>query len=581
LPQYDLSTHYGPVNAQVSAFDRLPGSFAAANAGISQLSIPASSSPSNWFQCALCQSLTGQQDGYVTQAALQPGAPSGLPAQAVLFETAVDLAAVAPASFSADLFLNTTKATMGKANSAFLGYSHGYSASATGFNDGYVIYSMPMNDGIFLSLAYATAYHVPAPSPSAAPPLHTSDVVATITVPSNVSATLLAPTTIQIGSQFTPGGHTIGLIQQIARTQSQDTNPYDLVIPGRANDYNASVEYLDRGTSFAPPDTGVADLLAGLHGFAGSATYLPRAPIYDRNLDPLRTQPMSVSLSGYHFADGAPRFSNLSASVAVPIRNGFQITGQASLGYIAASAASTNFSAAALTDAAGGTARIPQSNVEFDVGYATGQYDRNTKAFPGLSWGAQLGLANQSQAECNITLTATPCAAERASHFTYNSFVAGPAGFFSLSVGPALLPVAGLGTSSNADATTPHQFGSFINHTSYSVTAAVHVPSLQPKICNSIIVTANNTTPPPEIAVARPTTGSSVSAYFEALSLDTPSIVALFAGVSHTTSNVAQPTFGSPNVQFVSTVTYALKLSVGTEGYRYNLRNSCTFRKPT
>ena len=282
---------------------------------------------------------------------------------------------------------------------------------------------------------------------------------------------------------------------------------------------------------------------------------------------------MRIDLAGWSFGDVVPRYQNLAASVTELILPGFGISAKASRGFIAASAASANFAGVPLTDAQGGQAQIPQSTVAFNVAFGGGHF-ADTQ-YPGAQWSLAAGYAVATQAACNAGIP--PCYSSRYGQVTASVSLVGGEGFLNFALGPANVAVHPGAISQNQDAATTSQFGDFLNKNTWNGSAGYHVLNdLKTGVCNSIVLSASNTAAAPDIVAEVPGTAVSLAAYAEIVPLRSYIPIVGFIGVAHQIQNINMMSSllnaASLGNQPVSTVTYALSISIGTEHYRNALR---------
>jgi hypothetical protein len=613
VPELSAAYAVSPVT-QIFAtgYDRMPGTFAAATSSAVNAPLPPIIAPQGmWFGCALCQGAPAQQQSFATLNSIQLPVSPGLPQSAVLFENTIDLTTLAQARFATNLGINTDTSPEPDPSKPIappgllFGSAAGFAPAGYRFDDQYLVFMQPLPNQFALTVADTLVNHGPLPASTAAP-VRQNDLIGTLSWNRNVDLTtdpnvlkvqFNAPVIVQYGLQSTANGTNLDIAQQftlkhvprvwtIPGVVNELAQPWDLIAPGRPMDLLASIEYVDRESAFLPPDAIAADSLAGLHGFAGNLTIRLREPL---QTNPEKT--LSLSASSWSFADSFPRTSNLSLRVAAPFGDDFQVIGNASRGSIATSLASAAAFAVPLADTAGGAAPLGQSNVEFDIGYAHGSltYADPNHAAGGTfttSWGSTFGVANQVGPECNVQLTILPCGWTRHRQVTAMAFVAGPDGFVTFNTSPSTLQSADGSLALNAGSTTPQNITSFVNRTTWALTGGVHLPQLLNDTCNQIVVAATNAPTPSELAIAQPGQTFSFTAFTEIVPLRSPVPLALFAGVAHSIANNATPVAGMPSSaspMFASTVTYAFKLTIGTEpGFRYNARdNSCVFVKPS
>jgi hypothetical protein len=518
----------------------------------------------------------------------------------------MDLTKLAPARWSTALVSNLNQ---GDAWTVVAGAAQGYTvASSAFFEDAYLVlqsnkYDLGPSTNLQFALAGAATNHL-TPASFA----HASDAVGTLALTYSVNPMTTFLSMAQYGTQMTGNGQTVNLIEDYnvshaALNKQVAMNPWDVIFgsPAAAGDENIAGAFIARGSNFAPPD-GPSDVLAGLSGFAGDVTFYPPSaisvpgyrawgpdPCVDKCQAPLTPQapPMRIDLAGWSFGDVVPRYQNLAASVTEIIAEGFGITAKASRGYIATSAASANFSGVPLTDGQGGQTPIPQSTTALSLvfGGSTFKYPNLTDGkvswnYPTSQWSASLGYAVATQAACNPGIP--PCYSSRYGQLTAAGTLDGPDGFLNFAIGPANIATHPGAVSQSTDTSTASQFGGFLNKNSWTGTAGVHIKS--PSVCNSIVVAASNSAAAPDIVANAPGTTLSVAAYAEVVPLTWNVPMVGFIGFVHQIQNVNQQSSlaGAASLpgQFVSTVTYAISIAVGTEGYRNALRSNCALSKP-
>ena len=584
---------------QATAFDALPGIFGKMLSSAQTLNDPTISAVTQlqWFQCALCVSTPGQQQPSATQTAIQPPLSIGLPPSAVSFANVIDLTTITPSRIIANFVMNPTTANAGAgpvnsdSESVLLGFAHG-STSTVGFNDGYLAFESRVDSPFVFNFAAAITNHVDVNGVAT----HASDSLGTFTYcnpncqnptrpnPQNIPP-LIAISTLQYGSQDMASGENITLQQQFLRRQkpSNDFDAWNLLVNGEPHDYTAAAIYVNRGTGFTTPDADSGDSLVGLHGFGFDATYL--FPF-------VTSAPARLRTAGYSFSDVSPRFRSALVDLLVPFSVSSGIEVSQSVGSIAASAAAPNFGFSIADGVAGGSTQIGQR--AFQVSFVmtgSGPYAhfldeyvktpvpkfRDVYHFIGVRYGAGIGFANVSSAECGILNIPTQCASVSRNQFSFSGFADGGNGFIQGTVSPGTLP-SGAFSATIGDTTsvsTPSGIGSFLNKASWAVQGGYHIGG--PAACTTLVVAANNTVPPPELQSTQTAAGLSISEFLEVQpTAKVP--MTLFVGAAHTIANVAIPsaTGMPPAAQFQSTVTYAVKLAFGYgEGYRYNTRQYC------
>lgn len=614
------------LSLQASAFDRTPGTFLAASNAVSKLTVPDYAFGNKWFACNLCGPITSQNEPLATQARIAPqNGPSVVPPQAQLFSTVMDLVKLQPATWSAALVANLDPATEATQSAGTAGIAKGYNwATNTSFDDAYVVFQSsalpldgnPSNDygpkAVF-SLAGASANHQTAMTFA-----HASDLVDTMILLQQFDPFSAFQTTVQYGSQMMGSGQTFNLLTSysIAHTPTAPTgpsgmNPWDPIFGTgvAAHDLNLTGAFTARGANFKPLD-GPADALAGMNGFAGEITLFPSSgfqiPYYDAwtTHDPppdpktgtpvtcadgpsvvCNQAPMRIDLAGWSYGDVVPRYQNLAASVTELLAQGMGMSAKVSRGYVAASAASSNFAGTALTDALGGQVQIPQSTVGANLIFGGGSFDFANAAsqlrYPGSQWSVSAGYAVATQAACNAGVP--PCYSSRYGQLTAAITLVGGNGFLNYSLGPANIAVHPGANSQNPNATATSQYGSFLNKNTWNVTTGYHIPA--GTWCNSVVATASNAATAPDIVADVPGATLSVAAYAEVVPLQWAVPVVGFIGVAHqiqntnATSSLVLP--GSSAGQFVSTVTYAASFSLGLVSYHNALASNCAVSKPT
>jgi hypothetical protein len=574
----------------VSGFDRMPGAIGSTITSLSQLA-PLDATYTIKVNCMLCRTLTQHMENLATQANIQPGnLPNNVPTNANLFTSILDLTTVAPANVSADVAWNFALTSQPTIPTALAGVARGTTPTGTMFDDGFLILQTPLSgDGRLQgSIAQTVTNHVtPAmPATNAVPAMaavstHASDSVLTLATTPGKDA-WSSPITLQFGTQATAAGQTINVMQQYQHSAKHDVpNEWNLLLNGDIGDFDLLTSYVSRGVNFAPPDQASADALPGLHGFASDANaFLP--------IGKANGEPLSLDLNGYSYSDALPRYRNLAAALTVPLSLSLAtctprpvyMTGivlKASRGFIAANQASSAVATTALPDSLGGTALIPQSAVEADLAAAGGTFS-TSQGYSGVRWSLSAGLATRWTAECNVLGIASPCASVHHNQFTLNTFVDSPIAFVSASLGPATLSTGIFATANDSDAPTPHSGpGGFVNKSGWNIAGAFQPIALANDTCARIMLTASNTVPPPDVFSTLPGTSLNISGFVE-LASPSRAPFSIFAGAAHTIQNLSTPTFQMPGSfasNIVSTVTYAVKLSFGSERYRYHLQRNC------
>ena len=228
---------------QASGYDRTPGNFLSATNAVDKLTIPDYAFGNNWFACSLCQPITGQNQPLASQARLAPQNGPGVPPQAQLFSTVMDLTKLAPATWSAALVSNLDPWVEQKHNAGVAGLAQGYTAATnTYFSDGYFEYQISpfavgdpkSNQTVQLSLAGAETNHQ-APTSFT----HATDWVGSAIYDWSNGNTAIAAIT-QFGTQGMAGGQTFNLLLDLNTSNTpspslkaqttQGLNPWDPVL---------------------------------------------------------------------------------------------------------------------------------------------------------------------------------------------------------------------------------------------------------------------------------------------------------------------------------------------------------------
>lgn len=554
------------------------------------------------YQCALCFPVTAHQETFATQTELQPPT-APLPQQAQLFSSPIDLINLMPASFGADVTLNADEDRDGTEPGLLIGTARG-TANGVAFDDAYAVarsapnrYTDPSKQTTaarqwVFSLAATTANHVPVPANDAR-----QDLVGTVLYQPVFTDTEKALTMFQAGTHGIAQGQTVNIMQLIQHRRvslTSEQQPWDLLAPGSVGDYKVAGYYTARGINFVPADGTPGDALVGLHGLSGESTYNVRSPFATKAFV---FEPMILDLSAWRFGDGHSRYENAAATITVPMSphirgeteqqvSLFGLVMKASRGFVAASAASAAVASTPLTDAGGGAAQIPQSSFELDGAIAGGAFSPgsekpSTGKLHGTDWSVQAGYAIRTDAVCLLIAT-PPCGPVHHNQLTFNAAIQGSRGFLTVALGPATLPSSAARLATNPNASAPRTFGDFVNHNSWNAQAGVHILSSVPSgVCTTAVASASNTAPPPELTTALPGTSLNVGGFVEVVPLRSSTPLAIFVGAAHSIANTAQPAFGSATTlgsKYVSTVTYAAKISFGSEGYRNHLRRNCAWQ---